>query len=108
MTTKTLNIDKADGSPTIEEDLDALPTRVPEEQYITAELEAVKQALMESVDREVYERLREGSDYVIKLSFSVTVDRGQMEVDAKMTGALKMEKRAQSFITDPAQMELGL
>lgn len=82
--------------------------RVPEDQYVEAELEAVKAALLGSIDKGVYKRLRDGSGSIVKLTFGVTVDRGQMDVDAKMSGTTKLENRCSAGIKDPAQMELGL
>lgn len=83
-------------------------TELPEKEYIAAELDAVRKALEDSLSEATYRRLRSNSGAVVKLTFSVNVDRTEKCVDAKMSGSTKMESRGSSRIKDPAQMELNL
>lgn len=80
----------------------------PDAEYIAAEIDAIKSALDASISEPMYRRVRDDAGAVVKLSFAVTVDRFNGQVDAKMSGTMKVENKASRGIKDPAQMELPL
>lgn len=86
----------------------AVAAERPDAEYIAAEIDAIKSALDASISEPMYRRVRDDAGAVVKLSFAVTVDRFNGQVDAKMSGTMKVENKASRGIKDPAQMELPL
>lgn len=89
--------------------VEAKPAPPSTDEYIEAELDAVRSALWSALHEPVYRRLREDAeDEKVKLAFAVEVDLGNQTVSAKMSGAIKLVAKGSVHIPQPGQMELEL